>query len=102
MTEAEFQMVLGHRLEQVKQVLEKKAGGYAFNDDWLHNFKRAAGFAGVSPAQAALSMALKHFVSVSDMAAGHLAVTEENLNEKITDAINYLILIEACLRENVK
>ena len=100
MTNEQFQTVLAHRLEQVKQVLETKAGGYAFNDDRLHNFKRAAGLMNCTPQEAALGMAVKHIVSVTDMVSGRLGVTEENLNEKITDAINYLILIEACLREN--
>lgn len=44
-------------------------------------------------------MMMKHLVSVLDLIEGSLPATEHMINEKIGDAINYLILCEAVLKE---
>ena len=42
----------------------------------------------------------KHLVSVLDIISGKLANTEEMVNEKFVDSINYHILMMAILQEN--
>ena len=68
--------------------------------DRLYNFKRAAEISQTTPQKALIGMFLKHLVSVFDLADGKLESTPAMVNEKVGDAINYLILLEAILKEN--
>ncbi|NMC10240.1 MAG: hypothetical protein GYA39_04580 [Methanothrix sp.] len=82
--------------------LQIKAKEYGTTDR-LHNFKMAAAIQGVEPETALLGMWAKHLVSVIDIIHdieqhGKLP-TKELLSEKITDSINYLLLLEALIEE---
>jgi hypothetical protein len=81
-------------------VLDNKAKEYA-TEDRLHNFKRAAEILHTTPQQALAGMFVKHLVSVLDLIEGLVLPTTQLINEKIGDAINYLILLEAILKEPV-
>jgi hypothetical protein len=76
---------------------------YSRNEDKLHNFKVASRVLGCTPEYALLGMATKHFVSVLDIVNdinNHNRLPSEGvLIEKITDSINYLVLLEALIRE---
>lgn len=102
MKAAEFDRLLEARIDKMRATLTAKAGEYATDGDRLHNFKRAAGILGVTPAQACLGMLAKHWVSVVDLvdrdAAGEY-VTPAMIDEKIGDATNYLPLLEALILE---
>jgi|Deesub1362A_J573_1020465.scaffolds.fasta_scaffold43725_2 hypothetical protein len=104
MTEREFENVFKKRVEKLNQVLIKKAGEYSRGGDRLSNFKKAAGALGCSPESALLGMWMKHVISitdlVSDIESGKVA-EYELWDEKITDAINYLILLEALVLERL-
>ena len=52
-----------------------------------------------TPQKALAGMFMKHLVSVLDLIEGSLSPSEYMVNEKIGDAINYLILLEAVLKE---
>ena len=97
MTGKEFSDLLQRRLNLTVEVLDRKAAEYATGKDQLHNFKQAAAMLRCSPAQACLGFLTKHLVSVFDMVETHPTV--ETIDEKIGDAINYLILLEALLKE---
>lgn len=102
MNEKDFNIILERRLRLIREVLAAKADEYA-KDDRLHNFKRAAEIdQSKTPAQVCAGFMLKHIVSVLDLvdddAAGKL-VRVKMRDEKIGDAINYLILLEALLSE---
>lgn len=99
MDTATFYTILENRLLKISDVLGRKAKEYALGGDRLHNFKTAARMKGESPALALWGMAAKHLVSVEDLVYGRLAATPEMVNEKIGDMINYLILLEAVLKE---
>lgn len=98
MTSEEFEKILNFRLNSIQNVLGSKAKEYAVGDR-LYNFKRAAEISRTSPAQALKGMFMKHLVSVLDLIEGNLPMSEYFINEKIGDAINYLILLEAILKE---
>jgi len=100
MNTEEFNAILESRLSSIKQVLGNKAKEYAVGDR-LYNFKRAAEIQRTTPQQALAGMFMKHLVSVLDLVEGSLPPTEYMVNEKIGDAINYLILLEAILKETV-
>lgn len=99
MNSQDFDKIVANRIEKIKSVLSSKAKEYA-KGDRLYNFKRAAEIERVTTEKALLGMWAKHIVSVLDLIEGSLAATEYMVNEKIGDAINYLILLEAVLTEN--
>ena len=98
MNTEQFETILESRLSSIKQVLGNKAKEYAIGDR-LYNFKRAAEISRTTPQQALAGMFMKHLVSVLDLVEGSVSPTENMVNEKIGDAINYLILLEAILKE---
>ena len=99
MKTSDFQIILDKRLSKIESVLGNKAREYSFGDDRLHNFSVAARIKGETKAKALWGMAAKHLVSVVDLVEGRLKPTEAMVDEKIGDLINYLILLEAVLKE---
>lgn len=95
------QEVLRRRLSLIERTLASKAAEYA-TDDRLHNFKRAAAMLEDFPESACVGFMTKHLVSVLDIVDRLPVVpTREMIDEKIGDAINYLILLEALLVERI-
>lgn len=94
-----FNEILNRRLKSISLVLGEKAKEYAIGDR-LYNFKRAAEILRTTPEKALLGMMAKHLVSVFDLIEGNLRPSIGMIDEKIGDAINYLILLEAILKEN--
>jgi len=101
MTNERFDQILTARLIKIKNILGTKAGEYSSADDRLHNFKVAARISGKTPIQALDGMLLKHEVCYRDLVSGKKP-TKEYIDEKIGDFINYLILAEALLIENIE
>lgn len=102
MEHEEFDALLEDMIEHIRNTLGLKAEEYA-TEDRLHNFKKSAHIIDGTPMQACWGFAAKHLVSISDMvsdSAEGLAFPEAVWNEKIGDAINYLILLKALVREN--
>jgi hypothetical protein len=96
-----FEECLNNRIEKCKAVLLKKADEYA-TDDRLHNFKVAAELQGVNPLTALSGMMAKHTVSVYDLIRETESGDRPPLDmwdEKIGDSINYLLLLDAAVRE---
>ena len=98
MTATEFERLFEEQVERSRMVLVNKAIEYA-TEDRLHNFKVAAALEGKTPEQALAGMMAKHTVSVYDMAESGLAYPIELWQEKITDHINYLFLLNAIVQE---
>ena len=97
MTNEAFQTILEGRIDAMRKTLASKAKEYAGPTDRLHNFKDAHEIEGVTAADACRGMLLKHWVSIRDMVKG--VPSTATINEKIGDAINYLVLLEAILKE---
>lgn len=100
MNNTQFETILTARLESIRATLGSKAKEYAIGDR-LYNFKRAAEIGRTTPAKALAGMMMKHLVSVIDLIEGSTEPTEYMVNEKIGDAINYLILLEAVFKEKM-
>jgi len=102
MTDETFDWVIENRIEQIKAVLASKGAEYG-RADRLHQFKVAAVDLECSPERALQGMAIKHDISIrcliKDIEKLGNEFSEEYINEKIGDAINYLILLEALIRE---
>jgi len=95
----EFESILAKRLSSIATTLGSKAKEYAQDDDRLYNFKVAARINNETPAKALWGMATKHLVSVTDLVNAKLDNKTGMVDEKIGDMINYLILLEAILKE---
>ena len=101
----EFEMILQERIRKIKEVLGHKAGEYARGEDRLHNFKRVAEVKRTNAADACIDGFCKHLVSILDMVDDHRkgqAWVIPIWEEKIGDAINYLILLEAIIKEKAE
>lgn len=99
MTNEHFKNILQMRLAATETTLAKKAHEYASDEDRLHNFKKAAMVLNCTPKQALLGMLAKHLVSVIDLVNDPADATWALWDEKIGDSINYLILLEALVKE---
>lgn len=103
MKHKEFEKLLKERFNIIRSVLIKKNKEYASDEDKLHNFKRAGAMLQCSQEKALIGMWTKHVISILDIVDKWdnkgIFPDMKQLNEKLTDAINYLILLEACFKE---
>jgi hypothetical protein len=103
MTDAEFDAVLQNRLKKIGEILGLKAQEYA-RGDRLSNFKKAAVAMSGTPAQTCVAFWMKHVISICDLAndgaMGRMA-SVAMWEEKIGDSINYLVLLEAIVKEGL-
>ncbi len=98
MTSEAFEKIVARQLEYCKRVLSEKADEYQNGEDRLSNFKKAAALEGCSPAKALGGMMVKHIVAIYDF----IEKDEPRYlrwEEKITDTINYCLLLDALLQE---
>lgn len=101
MTVTEFNKVLDARLLAIQNTLRQKADEYA-TDDRLYNFKEGAKVLRSNKFHVLLAFLTKHVVSIYDIAekAGQgIATPLPVIQEKIGDAICYLILAEGMFHE---
>lgn len=95
MRASDFNRILKGQLQKVSDILGTKASEYASDVDRLQNFKTAAALKHISPREALGGMMVKHTVSIYDMIDSGKDYPIELWDEKITDHINYLILLKA-------
>jgi hypothetical protein len=98
----QFQNVLERRIRLTQSVLGQKAKEYASDRDLLRSFKSGAEFLDITPQLYCLQLATKHLVSIRDMVLSSGEYTLAAWDEKIGDAINYLILLEGLVQENAR
>lgn len=94
----DFESIVEGQIQTCRDVLIVKAKEYA-TQDRLHNFKVAAELQGVTLREALAGMMAKHTVSVYDMCKPGPANDAAVWDEKITDHINYLLLLRAVIAE---
>lgn len=101
MNDDEFEEVLTYQLDRVRDILGSKAEEYATTDR-LHNFRVASTLHRGDLKIALGGMMAKHTVSIYDMINSGQQHPIEQWDEKITDHINYLILLRAIVEDEVK
>jgi len=103
MEQLDFEKLVEERVNKIRQVLANKAKEYA-RGDRLSNFKKAAYALSSTPEEVCVNLWFKHVISivdlVQDLGKGNIA-TDAMWNEKLTDGINYLILLEALVTDRV-
>lgn len=102
MTNQEFNDIVAKQLEYCTSLMCQKGVEYdSSTEDRLRSFKVAAELQGVSSKQALAGMMCKHTVSIYDMCKdGEYSIAK--WEEKITDHINYLLLLKALIVEEDK
>jgi hypothetical protein len=98
-----FERLFDRRCTLCYTVLTEKNLEYAPGDDRLQNFKEGALFLESSPVLYAFGLMTKHLVALKDrvVKGDTNTITQTYVDEKIGDIINYLILIEALLTEEL-
>lgn len=93
--------VINAQINECLKLLSKKNKEYIVgkSEDPLGNFRRAAGLLGTTPEAALFGMLAKHLVSISDMCNSGERFSQDVWNEKITDAINYLLMLRCLVIE---
>jgi hypothetical protein len=102
MTHKQFSEVLEARIRKMRETLDRKAGEYAAVGDRLRHFKRSAAVMGKTRYEACAAFMTKHLTCVFDLveaAGGDLRLDPAVIDEKVGDAINYLVLLEALFLE---
>lgn len=99
MSPDDFNEILTRRLDRIQTTLGAKRAEYMTGGDAFSNFKRAAEFQRIRPEQAAWNFLMKHLVSIQDMVESGTIYSTAQWDEKIGDAVNYLILIEGMVAE---
>lgn len=100
MVNEEFDQVVIDQLKTCRALLGRKGDEYSKTEDRLRHFKKAAALTETSPKEALFGMLLKHLVSVSDMCKETAEPgTLDRWTEKITDTINYMLLLKALVIE---
>jgi hypothetical protein len=99
-----FRDMVMKRLGNCEDVLYSKSEEYSTRDDKLHNFRVAARYDNEDRSRALWGMLKKHIVSIHDeivkMDADRDFVPGVSFqNDKITDVINYCLLLEAIVTE---
>lgn len=94
-----FDNLVECQLKRCSDVLTAKDKEYSSPEDRLHNFKRAAALQDISPREALRGMMVKHTVSIYDMCKDNKYYPIEVWDEKITDSINYLILLKGIIED---
>lgn len=95
-----FNAIISEQQERSADVLMSKNRGYA-TEDRLHNFRVAAALGKTSLAEALAGMMAKHTVSVYDMCKSSTEYSIATWDEKITDHINYLLILRAVVEEEL-
>ena len=100
-----FKKVLSQTLKSIENTLGLKSEEYVRNKDAMHNFNTGAKMTGLIREKVIAGFALKHQISIIDMRndiENGVIPTEELVNEKFGDAINYLILEKASILERIE
>jgi len=95
-----FNTIIKTQIQKCQDTLIKKEAEYA-TEDRLHNFNVSSELQGISQRQALAGMMAKHTTSIYDMCWSKETFSEEQWNEKITDHINYLLLLRAVVDDEI-
>lgn len=91
--EEQYKEIVENTLEMCKETLNLKNEEYSSQRNPFHNFIVAANLQNTTPIKALAGMMAKHTASIYDMCVDEENISVEKWNEKITDHINYLIIL---------
>ena len=98
MNQTNFEELLKKRIDKICSLLQSKGQEYSTEQDKLKNFKQGCLMSGQTPRAYLWSLTVKHLECIKEIALDRLS--DEYADEKIGDAINYMILLEALIAES--
>lgn len=101
MNNKQMDKIINNQLNKCKKLLITKSKEYQLTPDRLAHFKNAAVTFRTSPKEALLGEMGKHIISIIDMCKSNQTFTIERWEEKITDTMNYLILLRGLVSEEL-
>ena len=101
MNQKEFNEVIVRQTDHCKSMLVAKGAVKNTAVDRLAHFKKAAVVMNTTPKAALMGMLSKHLISVSDMCMDERKYSKEQWDEKITDSINYFLILRAIVEEEL-
>ena len=104
MKELKFIKLIDKIFSRTENTLLAKRAEYAHKEDVFKSFKNGTGFSlHTEPEQVAWSYLAKHLESIQSIIRKlpNERPSEELIDEKFGDAINYLIIIEGLLKEKL-
>lgn len=104
MKQEDFNKFVEYKLDRISKMLIQKGQEYSKIDNKLHNFDKAGRMSNQTREKALLGMLLKHQVSVDDIVEDleTKLPTYDLIEEKITDILNYYILLHACIVDRIE
>jgi hypothetical protein len=99
MNSNDFKAIITQQVDRSMAMLQSKNAHYNPNADKLKAFKTAAALQNETPREALAGMMAKHTTSVYDLCNAESLASLDVWNEKITDHINYLLLLRAVVEE---
>ena len=98
-----FNDIVSKQIDICKNILTSKGEEYVLDlNDRLKPFKQAADLQDITAKQALFGMLTKHIVSLSNMCSSTKEQSKAIWYEKITDSINYLILLRALVEDEIE
>jgi len=101
MNSEKFNQVISEQMSRSEKLLMSKNSAYNPGGDKLRGFKTAADMQNQTSRAALAGMMAKHTISVFDMCYSDEIFPVDVWNEKITDHINYLLLLRAVVDEEI-
>lgn len=99
MTQQDFNQIVTKMLDHARDTLVKKQAEYNLSDNRFDSFIHGAGITGWTPEQVLLGYWTKHLASIIEIINSKAQFSEELVDEKIGDAINYLLLLRGLLED---
>ena len=96
-----FRQVVTDQIQRSLDMLKDKNDAYNPDEDKLRTFKTAGALQNEKPREALAGMMAKHTASVYDLCHAEQVADLDVWNEKITDHINYLLLLRAVVEEEI-
>ena len=100
MKQDDFEAYAKDLLDKAYDVLVKKGRDYAHADDHFANFKMVAKEAEITPQQAWVSGAYKHYARIMEQVRTG-KVNSESFSGSVVDFINYLVLLHGYYDDTV-
>ncbi len=104
----QFERLVSEFTDKEDEILNWKRNEYSGNDDRIQNFREVANLKGCKASEIALTYLLKHIQAISHQVGRESFEWEwetaggEGLKQRFADARNYLLLLAACIQEEVE
>lgn len=105
MKQEEFDKIVQERCTKIEDILSIKGREYRRNNNPFHNFEMGAVISNQEPSRVLDGFLLKHLISYRDILndiEDGIIPSEEVVEEKFGDIINYFILQEALIKKLIR